>query len=153
MGQFAFSLDNFLPYKLIQTSEQVSESLATLYKREFDITRSEWRIIANLAARENVIARDLSEITNLDKVKVSRTLINLEDKKLIQRAKSENDLRASNIKLTKEGLSLYQRIVPLAIAWESQILDGLTATQYRDLCQTLDALSKSVATLTQLNSE
>ncbi len=149
MGQFAFSLDNFLPYKLIQTSEQVSESLATLYKKEFGITRSEWRIIANLAARENVIARDLSEITKLDKVKVSRTLTILEDKQLIKRTKSENDLRASKIELTEKGLDLYQHIVPRAMAWESQILDGLTATQYRDLCQTLDALRKSVATLTK----
>ncbi|KOO06338.1 MarR family winged helix-turn-helix transcriptional regulator [Vibrio hepatarius] len=149
MGQFAFSLDNFLPYKLIQTSEQVSESLATLYKKEFGITRSEWRIIANLAARENVIARDLSEITKLDKVKVSRTLTILEDKQLIKRTKSENDLRASKIELTEKGLELYQHIVPRAMAWESQILDGLTATQYRDLCQTLDALRKSVATLTK----
>lgn len=149
MGQFAFSLDNFLPYKLIQTSEQVAESFAELYQKEFGITRSEWRIIANLAASENVIARDLSEITKLDKVKVSRTLTILEEKALIKRTKSADDLRASKIELTEQGLELYQHIVPRAMEWESKILDGLTATQYRDLCQTLDALRKSAATLTK----
>ncbi len=134
MGQYSsFSLEDFLPYKLVRTAEKVADSLAALYEKEFGISRPEWRILANLGARENLIARDLSDVTNLDKVKVSRTLAKLEEKGLIVREKRESDQRATQIVLTPEGLALYEKIIPRALQWESEILDGLTGTQYRDL--------------------
>ncbi|CCN36411.1 putative bacterial regulatory protein, MarR family protein [Vibrio nigripulchritudo MADA3029] len=152
MGQFTFSLDEFLPYKLVRTAEQVADSLAELYQKEFGITRPEWRIIANLGAREDVIARDLSDVTNLDKVKVSRTLARLEEKELITREKTENDQRATHIQLTEKGQALYERIIPRALQWESEILDGLTGSQYRDLFRALDALKQSTDAVYQKHS-
>ncbi|WP_434355668.1 MarR family transcriptional regulator [Parasalinivibrio latis] len=154
MGQYSsFSLEEFLPYKLVRTAEQVADSLAALYETEFGISRPEWRILANLGARENLIARDLSDVTNLDKVKVSRTLARLEEKGLIVREKRESDQRATQIVLTQDGLELYEKIIPRALQWESEILDGLTGTQYRDLFRALDALQQSTQNVFDNHSE
>ncbi|GLQ74230.1 MarR family winged helix-turn-helix transcriptional regulator [Vibrio penaeicida] len=152
MEQFTFSLEDFLPYKLVRTAEQVADSLAELYQKEFGITRPEWRILANLGAREDVIARDLSDVTNLDKVKVSRTLSKLEEKGLIQREKTESDQRATHIQLTEEGRRLYEKMIPRVLQWESEILDGLTGSQYRDLFRALDALKQSTDVVYQKHS-
>ncbi len=135
-----FLLEEFLPYKLVRTAEQIADSFAELYQEEFGISRSEWQIIANLGVRKNVIARELAELIQLDKVKISRTVTVLEEKKLIIKSPVEGDLRATQLSLSKEGAELYERLVPKAIEWENHILDGLTGTQHRDLCRILDIL-------------
>ncbi|MFT2110396.1 MarR family winged helix-turn-helix transcriptional regulator [Marinomonas sp. 2405UD68-3] len=135
-----FLLEEFLPYKLVRTAEHIADSFAGLYQSEFGISRPEWQIIANLGVRKNVIARELSELIRLDKVKISRTLTVLEEKNLIIKSPVEGDLRATQLSLSEEGIALYERLVPKAMEWENHILDGLTGTQYRDLCRILDTL-------------
>lgn len=135
-----FLLEDFLPYKLVRTSEFVAESFAKLYETEFGITRPEWQIIANLGVKKNIIARELAELVRLDKVKVSRTLSVLEEKGLITKAPVKDDLRATQLSLSVDGEALYQQLVPKAIEWENSILDGLSGTQYRDLCRILETL-------------
>lgn len=134
------SLDDFLPYKLVQTAELVADSLASRYEAEFGISRPEWRVIASLGARDGVISKDLAKETRLDKVKVSRILSKLEEKGLVARAVDENDQRAAVIKLSAEGLELYQRVVPKVLAWERDILAGLSESEYQVLYHALDAL-------------
>ncbi|MCZ2722552.1 MarR family winged helix-turn-helix transcriptional regulator [Marinomonas sp. 15G1-11] len=137
-----FLLEEFLPYKLVRTAEHIANSFAELYETEFGITRPEWQIIANLGVQKNIIARELSELIRLDKVKISRTLAVLEEKKLIIKSPVEGDLRATQLSLSASGHELYQRLVPKALEWENHMLDGLTGTQYRDLCRILDILYK-----------
>ncbi|RXJ72339.1 MarR family transcriptional regulator [Veronia nyctiphanis] len=135
-----FSLDNFLPYKLVKTAEHVAGGLARLYEEEFGITRPEWRILATLGNRDGVKAKELSAETSLDKVRVSRTLASLESKGYVCRVRDQNDHRAAYLHLTLKGKELYQRIVPRALEWESEMLAGMSAAQYRDLFKALDLL-------------
>ncbi|MFD2175946.1 MarR family winged helix-turn-helix transcriptional regulator [Veronia pacifica] len=135
-----FSLDDFLPYKLVRTAEHVSDGLARLYQEEFGITRPEWRVLATLGNRDGVKAKELSAETSLDKVRVSRTLTSLESKGYVCRVKDQNDHRAAYLHLTTKGRELYQRIVPRALEWENDILAGMSASQYRDLFKALDLL-------------
>ncbi|USH02272.1 MarR family transcriptional regulator [Grimontia kaedaensis] len=134
------SLDNFLPYKLVQTAEKVADSMAAIYENEFGISRPEWRILASLGARDGLMSRDLSRETSLDKVKVSRILTKLEGRGWVVREAHATDQRAALVRLTHEGKALYDRIVPRVLEWERGMLDGLTGSQYRDLYQALDAL-------------
>ncbi|PKF50149.1 MarR family winged helix-turn-helix transcriptional regulator [Enterovibrio nigricans] len=134
------SLDNFLPYKLVQTAELVADSLASRYEGEFGISRPEWRVIASLGARDGVISRDLAKETRLDKVKVSRILSRLEAKRLVERAVHEDDQRAAIVRLSESGNALYAQVVPKVLEWERAMLDGLSNEQYQTLYQALDAL-------------
>ncbi|STQ77177.1 MarR family winged helix-turn-helix transcriptional regulator [Grimontia hollisae] len=136
------SLDNFLPYKLVQTAEKVADSMAAIYENAFGISRPEWRIIASLGARDGVMSRDLARETSLDKVKVSRILSRLEDRGWVERVAHATDQRAALVRLTDDGKALYDSIVPRVLEWERAMLDGLTGSQYRDLYQALDALQQ-----------
>ncbi|WP_445401033.1 MarR family winged helix-turn-helix transcriptional regulator [Zobellella sp. An-6] len=135
-----FVLDDFVPYKLVLTAERVGSQLAELYSREFGVSRPEWRLLAAIGYREQVIARDLSAISSMDKVKVSRGLQGLEDKGLIQRTPMPEDQRAALVRLTPEGQELYQRMVPRVLEWEANLIDCLSASEYRDLVNGLDRL-------------
>ncbi|WP_232818200.1 MarR family winged helix-turn-helix transcriptional regulator [Zobellella maritima] len=137
-----FVLDDFVPYKLVLTAERVSSRLAELYSSEFGITRPEWRLIAAIGHKEQVIARELAALSSMDKVKVSRALQGMEDKGLIVRTPMPEDHRAALVSLTEAGLSLYQRMVPRVQEWESSLIDCLSASEYRDLISGLDRLLK-----------
>ncbi|MEZ8144096.1 MULTISPECIES: MarR family winged helix-turn-helix transcriptional regulator [Enterovibrio] len=136
----AFILDDFLPYKLVKTAMHVSDALAKIYQKEFGISRSEWRVLASLGARDGVLSKDLAKETSMDKVKVSRILNRLEASGIVMRETLEKDQRAALIRLTQQGNELYQKIVPRVLDWERKVLDGLTGTQYHDLYAALDTL-------------
>ncbi|WMC11174.1 MarR family transcriptional regulator [Oceanimonas pelagia] len=135
-----FELERFLPYKLMQVAERVSSELAVFYRKEFGITRPEWRLLAVLGQGKARIARELVELTCMDKVKVSRALQGLEDKGVIRRSPSPGDQRAARIALTREGLALYRRMVPRVLEWEARLAQGLPESDTRALLGSLNLL-------------
>lgn len=137
-----FVLDDFVPYKLMLVAERVGSGLAAFYREEFGITRPEWRLFAAIGHREKIIARELAELTCMDKVKVSRGLLGLEEKGLITRVPLPEDQRAAQVALTGAGIALYQQMVPRVLEWESRLIDCLSASEYRDLVNGLDRLLK-----------
>ncbi|NHH99921.1 MULTISPECIES: MarR family winged helix-turn-helix transcriptional regulator [Oceanimonas] len=135
-----FELERFLPYKLMQVAERVSSELAAFYREEFGITRPEWRLLAVTGQGRALIARELAELTCMDKVKVSRALQGLEVKGLIRRSPSPRDQRAARIALTPAGRALYRRMVPRVLEWEHRLAQGLAEGETRPLVDTLNRL-------------
>lgn len=138
--QSALELEHFLPYKLMQVAERVGAELAVFYRKEFGITRPEWRLMAVLGDGRSLIARELADITCMDKVKVSRALQGLEDKKLIKRKPNPRDQRAARILLTPEGKALHKRMVPRVLEWEARLAEGLTGGDTKPLLASLNQL-------------
>ncbi|MCC4264646.1 MarR family transcriptional regulator [Oceanimonas baumannii] len=138
--QGELELERFLPYKLMQVAERVGAELAVFYRKEFGITRPEWRLMAVMGDGRALIARELADMTCMDKVKVSRALQGLEDKKLIKRTPNPRDQRAARIVLTTEGKELHRRMVPRVLAWEASLAEGLTGGDTRQLLSSLNQL-------------
>ncbi|TGW06658.1 MarR family transcriptional regulator, partial [Mesorhizobium sp. M2D.F.Ca.ET.145.01.1.1] len=59
------------------------------------------------------------------KTKVSRAVAELERRRWLTRAPDESDRRVEHLTLTKAGLAAYREMVPLAKAFESQLLARL----------------------------
>lgn len=141
----SLNLEDFLPYRLVNLATHVSQSLGREYQHEFGITIPEWRVIANLGQREFLTPSALAGHAQMDKAKVSRTIARLVEHGLVARTAHEGDKRAYWLKLTADGLKLYQAIVPKALAWESELLGILNGTEYRDLIATIDRLEAHLA--------
>ena len=43
-----FHLSNFLPYLLNQAAEQASQKFAAVYRAEYGLQRTDWRVLAHL---------------------------------------------------------------------------------------------------------
>ncbi|MFB9885539.1 MarR family winged helix-turn-helix transcriptional regulator [Balneatrix alpica] len=143
-------LPEFLPYKLNQLSVRISQALSAVYSREFDLSIPEWRIIATLGASSQPLsAKMIGQLTWMDKAKVSRALATLVEKGWIDREREEDDQRQSRIVLSQAGEDLYERLVPKALEWEAQLLEGMSATDYRDLQRLLKTLEQKVQQLEQ----
>ncbi|MDR3523483.1 MAG: MarR family transcriptional regulator [Acetobacteraceae bacterium] len=134
------ALQGFLPYRLAVLADHVSHSLAQIYTDRFDLTRQEWRVLAGLADRGPIVARDVAGHTTLDKMSVSRAVAGLEAKGYLSRHDDPQDRRNKILEMTPQGRALYVRIVPLARAREAYLLDSLSAEDRAALDRILTAL-------------
>ena len=86
---------------------------------------SEWCILAALAESGTLTGRAISLQAHLHKTQVSRAIARLEQRKLIIRSVNPDDLRAPLVSLTAEGEEIYNELAPLALVFETQLLNAL----------------------------
>lgn len=136
----AVELGGFFPYKLAVASEAFSRQLTEVYRREYGLSREEWRLLFLLANEESVTSLELSRRTTLDKVQVTRAAQKLEDKGLIERSIPDEDRRLRIYQCTAEGRSLFRKVLPEVEARTQQILDCMTPEDRAALERGLAAL-------------
>jgi DNA-binding MarR family transcriptional regulator len=135
-------LEQFLPYRLVTLSQRISHALSAIYREQFDISVAEWRILANLAEKGELNPSEIAQQTSMDKARVSRAIKELSDRGCVHKRRDEGDNRAYRLSLSPSGLVLYHQIVPLALAWEGELLDALDASEYRDLNRIIEKLGR-----------
>ena len=132
-------LDSFLPYHLSVASDLVSRALSKVYA-EFGITMPEWRILAHLNQHKSLTPSQLGVNTNMDKARVSRALILLDKKGLINRKVDKKDKRVAHIVLTEAGNALFAQIEPQVLNWDQEFQASLPGKEYNELLDTLKRL-------------
>ena len=133
-------LNQFFPYLMANLAKRISDSCASIYSDEFDLSIPEWRILARLAENERQNSLELARITFMDKSKVSRAVKQLDCKGYLRKDKHNEDNRVTFLSLNAKGKNLYHRIAPQALAWESRLLGVLDVTEYRDLIRIIQKL-------------
>jgi DNA-binding MarR family transcriptional regulator len=144
-----FRLNDFIAYKLANLSEKVSDSCGVSYMQDFGITVPEWRILSRLAEHQSLRAKDLGEITFMDKSRVSRALKSLQQKQYITRVVNAQDQRASYTALSEAGRGVYCQIVVKALDWEQNFLSVLSEEEEALFFQVLPKLEKRLLELSE----
>lgn len=137
-----FDLELFLPFRLNRAAERVSLKFAAQYRREFTMTRPEWRVIAVLGSFGRTTATHVCEVSTMHKTKVSRALQALEARKWIERQTDPEDRRSEHLVLTPEGARSYARLVAMASDYEAELLKILGKADHAHLLQGLDAVER-----------
>ena len=127
MAAKKLNLDNFLPYRLSIASNALSSRIAAEYENRFGLKIPEWRLMAVLGEGQPKTQRELVAATRMDKVTVNRAAKALADRQLIARQAHEADGRSHHLELTETGRSLYDAIVPAALASEAQLESNISA--------------------------
>ncbi|SFC01153.1 DNA-binding transcriptional regulator, MarR family [Marinospirillum celere] len=127
------SLEQFLPFRINHLGGRISCSLSHIYSQEFGISIPEWRILIWLNARETLTAKEICKLSNMDKAKVSRAVHRLADQDYLLRIRDEEDQRTVFLSLSEQGHQLLDKLIPRALNWESELVAGLSAQEYRDL--------------------
>ncbi len=117
MGE-PFDLQDFLPYLLNQAAEATSRSFEGIYKAGYGMSRTQWRVLANLGRFGAMTARDICRISHIDKTKVSRAVAALEADGLLARVPSPDDRRAEFLSLTPEGRAVFAALGQRANAFD-----------------------------------
>jgi len=118
-------LDRFLPYRLSVLSNRISQDIAGLYGARFDLSVTEWRILAVLGRYPDLSATEVAERTAMDKVAVSRAVTSLLASGRLKRRLHGKDRRRSVLQLSAKGYRVYDEVAPLALAYEQRLLEGL----------------------------
>lgn len=113
-----FDLEQFLPYLLNQAAEATSKSFHATYKAAYGMTRTQWRVLANLGKFGSMTARDICLISHIEKTKVSRAVSGLEEDGLLSRATSPQDRRAEILSLTERGREVFADLGQRALAYD-----------------------------------
>lgn len=135
-------LEHFLPYRLSILSNTISQAIADDYQRRYDLSVTEWRVMAVLARFEGLSAREVAERTAMDKVAVSRALARLVAANRVNRATHDSDKRRSVLSLTETGWAMHDEVAPMARAREREVLTRLDAEERAWLTRILDKLQK-----------
>jgi DNA-binding MarR family transcriptional regulator len=131
-------LDSFFPYRLSVLADAVSRSIAEVYAERFDLGRDEWRVLAALADAAMLRTAAVIERTTLDKVAVSRALVRLEGRGLVERRTDPEDGRGYLIRLRPAGRVLLGKLTPMVREREAFLLGGLDEAERRALDSALD---------------
>lgn len=140
-------LQGYFPYRLARVAELVSLAVAEVYAERFALTRPEWRLLAVLGTREEIATREVLRQTTLDKMQVSRAMQRLEGRGIVRRFRDPDDGRERIARLTAAGRTLYNRVVPLALAREEALLAALTPQEAAVLDKVIDKLAAASADL------
>ena len=122
-------LENFLPYRLSVLAQLVSESLHDLYAKPFDLTVTQWRVMAALGRFAPLAASDVGQRIVMDKVAVSRAVAALMKRGLVERATDRADRRRALLRLSDRGKAMHGRIVPLALEYEAKLYKSLSSEE------------------------
>nr|WP_239535697.1 MarR family transcriptional regulator [Dyella kyungheensis] len=133
-------LEHFLPYRLSILSNAVSQAIADDYQRRFDLSMTEWRVMAVLARFDGLSAREVAERTLMDKVAVSRALSKLVETGWVTRAIHDGDKRRSVLGLSEAGWAIHEVVAPMAREHERNLLSKLDDEERSWLVRILDKL-------------
>lgn len=139
-------LEEFLPYRLMRLADMVSRELAKTYRDRHGLTRPEWRVFATLGEYGAMTATAIGQHSAMHKTKVSRAVAALEERRWLSRTVDPADRRAEWLQLTPAGTRVYAEMVPLAKAFEAQLLEKLTVNEREALLRGLRAGETALST-------
>lgn len=137
-----FDLEEFLPYLLNQAAEATSRSFHAIYAEKYGMTRAQWRVLANLGKFGSMSAKDICEISHMEKTKVSRAISALEATKLLRRKTMADDRRAEALHLTAAGLKVYKELGMSAVDYDHKLRVFLGPAAFENLSRTLKLLAR-----------
>lgn len=135
-------LEQFLPYRLNVVGFFASRGLARIYGERFGIGIPEWRVIAMLGEFGKLTSRDIGELSQMHKTKVSRAVSELDTRGLVERSENRDDRREAFVALSAPGRRIYDEIVPMALAFEQRLLDGISSEERTSFERVLATLTE-----------
>lgn len=118
-----------------------------LKEKGIEISAEEWFVISMLYQKKVTTQNELVDQVGQNKVKITRIVDNLKMRKLILRSVSNADQRYKNVELTKMGIELYFKILPIATATIDRAIAGFSIDEYEkmlDYCNRINRNLKSV---------
>jgi DNA-binding MarR family transcriptional regulator len=143
-GSPQLDLERFLPYRLSVLSNRISDAIARTYRDRFGLGVTEWRVMAVLGRYPGLSAGAVARRTAMDKVAVSRAVGRMLERGLLARDTHGDDRRRSVLALSSAGRRVHDQVVPLALAYERQLLAPLEPAERETLARLLSRLGSAV---------
>jgi len=125
-----FQLEKFFPYLVRIYYRAVSQSVSSIYEKDYGLAVSEWRAMAVLGnSKEPLSAGEIVTRSSIDKVKVSRAIAGLTKAGYLERRVDEGDRRKVALQLTRSGYYVFEELVEKVQDLENKLLEGFSAEE------------------------
>ena len=120
-------------------------ALSGEYQERYGLDIPEWRVLATLGFRNDACsAQYISDCTRTHKSTISRAVTALMQRRIVERVANTDDRREFRLRLTREGRTLYQELIPRLLRKEREILACLTAQERKELACLFGKIEKSL---------
>lgn len=134
------SVTDLLTYRLLRLSNTLGLYSNRRYRKQFNVTLPEWRVLSIIALHEITTARDISRALATDKAWVGLSVEKLEHHGLVQRSTDKLDMRRTLVSLTKPGKEVHDAIMANARRRQKRLLGALPPGTAETLIVCLDRL-------------
>ena len=126
----AFSLDESVGYTLNIVANLLKRELNDEFRREgIDVLAEQWALLLRLQERGSMNQQELAQATWRDNASVTRSLVVLEKKGLIERRQSDPDRRNRYLSLTPAGQALLAPMISCAKRVLERAIQGMTVEE------------------------
>jgi DNA-binding MarR family transcriptional regulator len=115
------------------------------YRAAWDLGMTEWRLLMVLNSTESLNVGELSDAADLDKAAVSRSLVLLQERKLISVEQTRTRGRAAIARLTAEGRKLSEKLLKVSREREARLFKKFSLADKERLDLLLRQLTEALA--------
>ena len=133
-----------ITYRLIVLTNSLGRSAARDFATAVGLTVPEWRILSVVGARSSISLAELTRILAVDKGWVSRTVVELGRRGLIERLPDPRNERSFSVRLTKDGSAMHLAGSKVSLARQSRLeaaLGGEEITAFYEALKRLQAVA------------
>jgi DNA-binding MarR family transcriptional regulator len=152
-GAAMFDFSNHIATKVAVFANRLSRSASRFYRARYGIGVVEWRLTMFVGYARETCANRICRETDLDKGAVSRSLNALERMGIVSIREDGTDSRRNKVSLTAKGRALHDRMVPVAIERQRELVAGLTGDEIAMFADLVDRMQARVSDGAPANSE
>lgn len=130
---------------LVGIGLRLNRGATAFYRATFDLGMAEWRLLLVLSNTKSLNVGELSEVADLDKAAVSRSLSILEERKLVTVEQTRTRGRAAIAKLTAGGRKLSAQLMQVSLARQARLFKNFAKADKERLNALLHQLSQALA--------
>lgn len=144
-------LDNYVTGLLSWLNNKLSADASNLYRKHSGIGISDWRVLAYLGVKQTGVGAEMSDFLGMDKAAVSRSITSLKEKKFV--LADAPDGRKIELRLSKQGVILYNEILAIALKREEILLDGFNKHERTQLIRLMHKMLENLPKVNQYSTE
>jgi DNA-binding MarR family transcriptional regulator len=122
-------LPDMLLYRLNRLRAVGGGMVLRFCEGRFGVTRREWVMLALLSSGEALQPSELAQRAELDRSATSKAITGMVNKGLVERSVLPGNRRVAQLRLSPEGRSLYEQILPLVDGVNRELMAGLSARE------------------------
>jgi DNA-binding MarR family transcriptional regulator len=131
-------------FKIIRLVNLTARPFVERVGKTHHLTLNEWRVMVALASHPGIAATEVTDITGMDKMSVSRAIAGLVSRERLDKTPDVSDGRRILLRLSKAGVALFETIGPHAKAREEKLFATLGQAGVRELDAMLDRVLKNL---------
>jgi len=132
-------LQNLMGYQLTKAELNIHRKFIE-NTAKFSLRPVDFSILVLIDSNQGIHQRQIGEVLNISPPNLVGVIARLLKRRLLRRARSQQDKRVQHLYLTKMGADLLQQVETEVIAFEQHLVSSLTATEQKALKNALDKI-------------